>query len=130
MAKLAAGQRTGIPSIDDLKLDDIVREVRRTRRWSADTARKAELWYRRFLALSYRHDRKPVFGISKLADHLWHAHIMSTARYREDCERIFGGYLDHTPGRPANWKKRLDEAEEEYREAFGEIIPYSNICCY
>src|SRR5712692_4012301 len=92
---------TGIRSIDTLKLDDIVSEVRKERKWSADTAQKAELWYRRFLALSYAEKPRPAFGISKLADHVWHAHITSTARYRRDCQRIFGGYLDHTPGRPA-----------------------------
>lgn len=122
--------RTGVPSIDALKLDDIVAEVRKRRRWTPSTAKKAELWYRRFLALSYHQQRKPVFGICRLSDYVWHEHIMSTERYRRDCDRIFGGYLNHTPGKPSGWQKLLTAAEASYVARFHEILPYSNICCY
>jgi hypothetical protein len=121
---------TGIRSIDTLKLDDIVSEVRKERKWSADTAQKAELWYRRFLALSYEEKPRPAFGISKLADHVWHAHITSTARYRRDCQRIFGGYLDHTPGKPAGWQRRLAVSKGKYKKRFKKAVPYFVICCY
>jgi hypothetical protein len=27
----------------------------------------------------------------------WHAHILDTQQYRQDCQAIFGQYLDHYP---------------------------------
>jgi hypothetical protein len=122
--------RVGIPSIDTTDLSDIVKDVQRTRRWTPKTAAKAELWYRRFLALSYNQNRKPVFGICKLSDHIWHQHIMSTQRYRADCQRIFGRYLDHTPGKPPNWQTKLAAAEAKYQTTYRELLPFGAICCY
>ena len=130
MAKLPASMLTGIRSIDTLKLDDIVKTVQRDRKWSAATAASAELWYRRFLAMSYNQKGRPVFGISKLSDYVWHAHIMSTARYRADCQRIFGKYLDHTPGKPLNWRSRLASSGAAYQKTYRHPVPYFVICCY
>ncbi len=130
MAKARVSKPTGIRSIDTLKLDDIMRDLRRQRKWSAATAAKAELWYRRFLAISYKSKPRPAFGISKLADHVWHAHIVSTARYRRDCQRIFGAYLDHTPGKPAGWQKKLAASKTEYQKTFRTKVPYATVCCF
>jgi hypothetical protein len=130
MARPAASMLVGIRSIDTLDLDDIVREVRRERKWSAATAEKAELWYRRFLAMSHKQNGRPVFGICKLSDYVWHAHITSTARYRKDCQRIFGRYLDHTPGKPAGWQRRLAASSGAYQKTFHLKVPYFVICCY
>ena len=33
----------------------------------------------------------------KLVDELWHAHILDTRAYRDDCYRIFGFFYDHYP---------------------------------
>jgi hypothetical protein len=34
---------------------------------------------------------------SKDVDEFWHNHILDTKKYREDCQAIFGFYLDHYP---------------------------------
>jgi hypothetical protein len=30
-------------------------------------------------------------------DHVWHAHMLDTAKYRADCDDIFGYFMDHFP---------------------------------
>ncbi|AKH22266.1 glycine-rich domain-containing protein [Sedimenticola thiotaurini] len=52
--------------------------------------------YRRFLALKLFYP-----GISLIpsndVDKLWHFHILDTRAYREDCEKVFGRFIDHYP---------------------------------
>lgn len=65
--------------------------------WSEDTALQAEKLYRQFLHLNLvRAVRRPVPCV--FVDAFWHAHILDTKRYREDCESLFGYFLDHNPG--------------------------------
>jgi len=63
---------------------------------SAEQWDKAEVEYRRFLSL-----KKWYPGISlvpsKLVDKIWHAHILDTRAYREDCNNVFGRFIDHYP---------------------------------
>lgn len=70
-------------------------------RAAADTQAKAdEDCYRDFLFVTWYLLEK---GASKVAapcscaDAMWHQHILVTPKYREDCDSIFGGYLDHIP---------------------------------
>ncbi len=49
-------------------------------------------------------------------DAMWHQFILDTKKYRAFCDRVFGGYVDHTPGSfPQN-----PEFWEKYEELFGE----------
>ena len=121
--------KTGIRKIDALKLSDIVAAVRRERGWSARTAQDAEIWYRLFLAMSKKKGGSAAFGIEENSDHIWHEHITSTKRYRRDCKEIFGKFLDHTPGRPKNWKAKLARSTREYDKAFGIHPPNVSTCC-
>lgn len=89
----------------------------------------AEREYRRFLTL------KAAFpGVSlvpsKLADEFWHAHILDTAAYARDCEKVFGGFLHHFPYfgiYGEDDKRNLDAAFAEtvalYQSVFGESPP-------
>lgn len=121
--------KTGIRKIDTLKLDDIVSVVRKERGWSARTAQDAEIWYRLFLAMSKKKGGKPAFGIEENSDYIWHEHITSTKRYRKDCKEIFGKFLDHTPGRPKNWKAKLARSMKEYDKTFGFHPKNASTCC-
>jgi hypothetical protein len=63
----------------------------------------------------------------KIVDEMWHQHILDTAAYRQDCEAIFGRFLDHFPYfgmRGEDDARALENAYvetiERYREAFGE----------
>lgn len=64
--------------------------------WSVERATQAIEAYRRFLFLLQHYpDRKIV--PSREADQVWHTHILDTAKYREDCETVFGKFMDHWP---------------------------------
>jgi len=83
--------------------------------------------YRRFLYLTVT--RTETIVPSHDADEVWHAHILDTAKYREDCQEAFGFFLDHFP----YFGMRSDEdqvclqetflsAQEIERETFGSVM--------
>jgi hypothetical protein len=82
--------------------------------------------YRRFLALHLAYPEMDVVPC-KIVDEMWHQHILDTAAYRQDCDAIFGSYLDHFPYfgmRGKDDAQALEDAYaetiERYRDAFGE----------
>lgn len=127
MAKAAPRE----PKLPTVNLNGILGPARKECHWTPAQAKYAELWYRRYLFLCLA--GKPVQGISEKADCLWHAHILNTKRYRADCQRIFGHYLDHTPthgGTKTFRAKKLGAAKAVYMKAFGVIPPDIVIWCY
>jgi hypothetical protein len=121
------------PSLKRLNLTAIMARVRREQGWSAAEAGDAELWYRRFLQLSLERGSKPFYAITEQADHVWHAHILFTRKYRQDCERIFGGYLDHMPadkGPDSLSKERQRRAAALYLKEFAVVPPPVKVPCY
>lgn len=56
----------------------------------------AEEEYRRFLTLKSLYPSVALVP-SKTVDTLWHAHILDTRAYREDCQQVFGRFIDHYP---------------------------------
>jgi hypothetical protein len=71
--------------------------------------------YRRFLFLYYLHPERLMVPFKEV-DLIWHTHILDTAKYREDCEYLFGRFLDHWP-----YFGMIDEADQAALEqAFAE----------
>ena len=56
----------------------------------------AEQEYRRFLTLKCLYPAVALVP-SKQVDEIWHAHILDTRAYREDCHQVFGRFIDHYP---------------------------------
>src|ERR1700733_7352643 len=52
--------------------------------------------YRKFLAIKIVHWRQRLIP-SDPVDEVWHSHLLMTKKYRQDCQRLFGQYLDHDP---------------------------------
>ncbi|MCP4872503.1 MAG: hypothetical protein GY898_27750 [Proteobacteria bacterium] len=52
--------------------------------------------YRRFLTLLAEHPHSPLVP-TKGIDRVWHAHILDTRAYADDCDRIFGHFVHHDP---------------------------------
>jgi hypothetical protein len=52
--------------------------------------------YRRFLFLYHLYPDRIIVP-SREIDRIWHTHILDTAKYREDCELLFGKFIDHWP---------------------------------
>lgn len=61
-----------------------------------DQATHAIEQYRRFLFLHHRYPDHSLVP-SQEVDRVWHVHILDTAKYREDCEALFGRFIDHYP---------------------------------
>src|SRR3954452_2187650 len=82
--------------------------------------------YRKFLALQLLYPDADIVPC-KIVDEMWHRHILDTAAYREDCDAIFGRFLDHFPYfgmRGEEDAQALNDAYADtlwrYRDAFGE----------
>ena len=64
--------------------------------WSAETCDQVEEEYKRFLALKRFYPETDIVP-NQPVDKFWHQHILDTRKYREDCQEIFGYFLDHFP---------------------------------
>lgn len=64
--------------------------------WSKEKLDTAEGEYKKFLALCRGYPDEAIVPC-KLVDEFWHAHILDTRAYREDCQRLFGFFYDHFP---------------------------------
>jgi hypothetical protein len=96
--ELTEAQESAKNQIYSLELGDIIKGTSLDEGWTDADADEAELWYRHFLWMCYLSDeRRPVAGLSRKADKLWHNHILNTIRYTDDCNRIFHQYLHHQP---------------------------------
>jgi hypothetical protein len=85
--------------------------------------REAE--YRKFLVLHLMYPDADIVPC-KIVDDIWHQHILDTAAYRDDCQAIFGHFLDHFPYFGMRDEKDAQDLEdayeltlERYEAAFG-----------
>lgn len=64
--------------------------------WSSEYQDEVEELYRRFLALNVLYPDRKVCPTGPI-DEFWHAHILDTIAYKQDCDYLFGYYLEHFP---------------------------------
>jgi hypothetical protein len=64
--------------------------------WTRETCDEIEDLYRKFLALNLRYPHRTICPTGPI-DEFWHAHILDTRKYGEDCRALFGGLLHHFP---------------------------------
>lgn len=112
-----------------LDLSDVKMKLADTEEGPGLDAREIEVMegeYRKFLALQLMRPGAVIVPC-KIVDEMWHRHILDTAAYREDCQALFGRFLDHYPYfgmRNEVEAQELTDAYAQtldlYREAFGE----------
>ncbi|MFL6566016.1 MAG: glycine-rich domain-containing protein [Burkholderiales bacterium] len=88
--------------------------------WSREFVEHMELQYKRYLTLVAKYPRETIAPAKDL-DRFWHAHILDTRKYMDDCERVFGFYLHHFPYfgmRGADDAAALARAGERTRELY------------
>lgn len=88
---------------------------------------EAELQYRRFLSLKKRYADQLLMP-SGTAWQLWQAHILDTRRYRSDCERLFGRFIDHFPYLgcdSSDDRRERESAEQLYQALYARHFPVS-----
>src|SRR6266446_5177676 len=117
MAELTRSDRRAHTLIYGLNLKQIMAAIRKKERWNVDRAKTAEHWYKNFLWMCYLNRKRPVAALGRDADIVWHNHILDTKRYRDDCDKIFGGYLDHRPFFGKLTKPDEEAVEETIEEA-------------
>lgn len=64
--------------------------------WSREKSSITEFNYKNFLLLFVNHPGE-IFIPDADVDEMWHAHILDTQKYMNDCQKIFGYYLHHCP---------------------------------
>lgn len=100
-----------IKKIRRLNLNYLVKKLRLEKKWSPDKAREAVRKYKNFLILKYKYPKKKI-SPTRDVDEAWHAHILHTYRYMQDCGEIFGAYLHHQPASTA--KRDLEMCATSY----------------
>ncbi|HST68905.1 MAG TPA: hypothetical protein VLI94_04525 [Solirubrobacterales bacterium] len=73
--------------------------------------------YRKFMAMQLMHPGA-VLVPCQIVDEMWHRHILDTAAYREDCQAIFGRFLDHYP----YFGMRNEAEAQELTDAYAETV--------
>ena len=71
--------------------------------------------YRKFLSLHLLYPDADVVPC-KTVDEIWHQHILDTAAYREDCDEIFGHFLDHFPYFGMRDERDAQDLEDAYAD--------------
>jgi hypothetical protein len=103
--------------------------------WSRQHADRVEIGYKQFLTLLVTHPEATI-APNKEIDKFWHAHILDTMKYADDCEQVFGYFLHHFPYfgmRSAEDAAQLEQASRETRrlfaEEFGATMPGASAHC-
>jgi len=95
--------------IRNLDLSSVRAKLMETQGWNTEHAEEVEGGYKRFLyALAHKEPEDMLSPPSQEIDEFWHQHILDTRRYREDCNTVFGHYIDHTPGLAPGQQRRAD----------------------
>src|SRR5438445_9412791 len=104
--------------ISRLDLSFVRRKVIEKLGWTSEKAEQVELEYKRFLyALARKRQEDLISPPTPEVDEFWHQHILDTRKYREDCEMVFGHYIDHTPGLEPSEQAKADERRRQvYRD--------------
>ena len=104
--------------------------------WTREYAERMEVAYKRFLTLLVTHPETTV-APSKAIDKFWHAHILDTMKYADDCQNVFGYFLHHFPYfglRGAEDAAQLAQAGQDmerlYQQEFGESMPTEAAAAY
>lgn len=82
--------------------------------WSAEKTLETEKLYREWLVLHKVYGSQFPFTPNEMVDEYWHAHILDTQKYMDDCDRVFGSYLHHYP----YFGLTEEEAQEDMEQGF------------
>jgi hypothetical protein len=81
---------------------------------------EAESALKQFYALSVANPDEKTFAVSSVVDDYWHSHILYTAQYRQFCQTVFGGFMDHVPLDKEN-RGDVEEVRELYTKTHAEL---------
>lgn len=118
---------TILASLPEFDLSVVIERIRLEHSdWEEERVAAAEIDYRRYLALCKLESSAALIPTLD-ADEIWHAHILHTQQYREDCKVFFGYFLDHAPFNTKNGKFSSGYTANLYRKVFGEEFKMANM---
>lgn len=82
--------------VEKLDFSMLKRKLGQEKGWSPELQEEVEGLYRCFLALNIVYPDRKICPTGPI-DEFWHAHILDTHAYDQDCEYLFGHYLHHFP---------------------------------
>jgi hypothetical protein len=104
--------------------------------WTREYAERMEVAYKRFLTLLVTHPETTI-APTKEIDKFWHAHILDTMKYADDCLRVFGYFLHHFPyfgmrgaEDAAQFEKAGRETARLFAEEFNDTVPNAAAHCF
>lgn len=85
-----------LAQVSELDFTMLKQKLGEEKGWTTEYQSEVESLYRRFLALNMIYPDRKICPTGPI-DEFWHAHILDTIAYKQDCERLFGHYLEHFP---------------------------------
>lgn len=85
-----------LQKLKQLETRSLVHYLIRVHGWTIEQAVSAILNYLLFLYLTHLYPHVLLVPTAEI-DAVWHCHILHTQKYQEDCQFLFGYYLDHQP---------------------------------
>lgn len=127
-----------VEAIFALDLDPIkfkLMDAKEGQGWTRAEADRQELEYKRFLALVAKFPEEAIVPNTDV-DKFWHAHILDTMKYAEDCQNVFGYFLHHFPyfgmrdeEDAANLANAASKTQTLYMQEFGASKPQDAAYC-
>lgn len=106
--------------LDSIDFSMVVEKIVKTKGWKKKDVLKICELYRHFLFLKKKYDQNDdKLSPSLEIDEFWHNHIFDTKKYRHDCEKIFGFYLDHYPYLGMDGKTTDEDAKRSFEKTQG-----------
>jgi len=110
-----------VGQVDSIDLSNVRKRLLKEQTWTPEYTDKVIQEYRRFLLLCLRFPQMTVVP-SPAVDEVWHAHILHTRAYANDCQTFLGFFLHHSPSYGAEQiQKDINDFEkmlEKYKELF------------
>lgn len=109
-----------IAKVAELDFSMLKRKLVEEYGWTPEHTDEVEGLYRNFLALNMIYPDRKICPTGPI-DEFWHAHILDTRAYAEDCQRLFGDLLHHFPYfgmRGPEDRQNLEQTFESSRELF------------
>lgn len=82
--------------LEKLDLKPLAHQLMGAYGWTCKRSLLAILRYLMFLCLICLYPDRLLVPTPEI-DAVWHCHILQTRKYRQDCQVLFGQYLDHEP---------------------------------
>lgn len=83
--------------IAELNLEAVAYKVVADEWWTIERVDRVCMEYRAFLQAIRDCPPDASIAPTREVDIFWHAHILDTRKYIEDCAQLFGGYVHHYP---------------------------------